>query len=58
MGRPGVQLLRRTLLLLLSRIKACVLLLYKTMSLRTPDPILRMDPVLRLMTWLVAHPVH
>ena len=50
------------MLLLLPGIKACVLLLigrYETASLRTPNPILRMDPVLRLlMTWLVANPVH
>ena len=49
-------------MLLLPRIRACVLLLiggYKTTSLRTPNPILRMDPVLKLMmTWLVAHPIH
>jgi len=59
-GRAGgVELLRR--MLLLSRIKACVLRLigeYETVSLRTPDPILRMDSALRLMTWLVAHLVH
>ena len=50
------------LLLLLPLIRACVLLLiggYETTSLRTPNPILRMDPVWRLMmTWLVAHPIH
>ena len=62
-GRAGgVELLRRKMLLLLSRIKTCILLLiggYETASLRTPNPILRMDPVWRLMmTWLVAHPIH
>ena len=39
----GVELLRRKMLLLLSRIKACVLLLigdYETVSLRTPNLIL------------------
>jgi len=49
--------LLRMLLLLLSRIKACVLLLigeYETVYLRMPNKvILRMDPVLRLA--LVAH---
>ena len=52
----GVELLR---MLLSYRIKACVLLLigdYETVSLRTPDPISRLDSVLRLMTWL-QHPV-
>ena len=63
-GRAGgVGFLRRKmLLLLLPRIKTCILLLisgYETASLRTPDPILRMDPVWRLMmAWLVAHPIH
>ena len=61
-GRAGgVGFLRRKMLLLLPRIKASILLLiggYETASLRTPDPILHMDPVWRLMTWLGAHPVH
>ena len=62
-GRAGgVGFLQRKMLLLLPRIKASTLLLidgYETASLRTPDPILRMYPVWRLMmTWLVAHPIH
>ena len=54
----GVELLRR--MLLSYKIKACVLLLigdYETVSLVTPDPISRLDSVLRLMAWLL-HPVH
>src|ERR1700749_4143625 len=62
-GAGGVGLLWRKMLLLLSRIKSSILLLigeYETVSLRSPGPILCMEPVLRLMTtWLpVAHSVH
>ena len=53
----GIELLRR---MLSSRIKACDLWLigdYETVSLRTPDPISRLDSVLRLMNWLLRRPL-
>ena len=54
----GVEPLRK--IFLSFRIKACVLLLigdYETVSLRTPNPISRLDSVLRLMTWLLRRPL-